>query len=300
MWNEARVLVTGSEGFLGKPLVARLEALGAEVIPFDLAFGDDVTDARSVSDAVFQAKPTHIFHLAGNSIVDASAGSPWSSVNVNAFGTLNILEVARAYMENNALRAVVCSSSNHIYGKQAKHPYREDAQFNHYGAYSVGKIAADYFTHLYAKEYGVPAVAIRHTNTYGPEDIHDSHIVRGTILSLMAGEQPVIRSEGVTRKGYLYIDDTVDAYLIAARAPEKNIIALNASSADSYSAREIVDIVKDVMGSEAETRIDGVGTNEEDEALDSTLILNLGWEQKYYIRSGIKKTVEAMTGLVPA
>jgi nucleoside-diphosphate-sugar epimerase len=116
----------------------------------------------------------------------------------------------------------------------------------------------------------------------------------------MAGEQPVIRSEGVKRKGYLYIDDTVDAYLIAARAPEKNIIALNASSAESYNAREIVDTVKDVMGSEVETRIDGVGTNEEDEALSSSLIKSLGWEQKVSLGEGILKTVEGMKLAVPA
>tara|TARA_Y100000310_G_scaffold260629_2_gene269666 strand:- start:7301 stop:8218 length:918 start_codon:yes stop_codon:yes gene_type:complete len=305
MWNDSRVLVTGSSGFLGKALVERLESLDAIVAPFDLALGDDVTDARAVSNAVQAVNPSHIFHLAGNSIVNDSADSPWQSVQVNSFGTLNVLEAARVYMEDHALRAVVCSSSNHIYGKQDRVPYGEGAPFNHYGAYSVGKIAADYFVQLYAKNYGVPTVALRHTNTYGPEDLHDSHIVRGTILSLMAGEFPVIRSRGLTKKGYLYIDDTVDAYLASTLAPESGISALNASSTLSWSAVEIVAAVQNVMRKETE-EMNGQWnmlhqeTDENDEYLDSALIQSLGWRQRVPLREGIERTVLGMREAVPA
>ena len=293
-WEGKKAFVTGSEGFLGKVLCNELVRRGASVIRYDYAFGwkHDVTNFQDVHRAIALEKPQYVFHLAANSIVSSSQGNPLKAFEVNVGGVWNVLEACRLTA---GIEGVVVSSSNHIYGPQPDGPTPESAPLNETGVYSTTKICADYIVRCFADVYGLPAVALRHTNAYGPSDIHDSHIVRGTILSLMKGETPVIRSDGTISKGYLYELDTVNAYiLLAEKASEAAGKSFNASSDGNYTSIYLAGEICRLMKGSRIIEIKGQPTREANEDLDSSAIRALGWEPQVGLLEGLAITIEIM------
>lgn len=287
-----RVLVTGSDGFLGRVLCRALLDAGARVQQYDVASGGDVLDMDAVRWTCETIQPEYVFHLAGQSIVEKAQASPWQTFEVNVRGTWNVLEVLR---EIPSVRGIVVSSSNHIYGRQEVVPTPEDSPLRHLSAYSASKTCADYVARCYGAFYGVPVVALRHTNTYGPHDPHRSHLIPGTILSILEGRAPVLRSDGMVRKGYLYEDDTIAAYLTAALAAHDHAgQAFNAAPVLSYGALAVTNTIIGIMGSDLEPVVLGQPTTEEHEYLDSAALRALGWIPQIGLERGLRMTAEAM------
>ena len=170
-----RVLVTGASGFVGRHLTAALRERGHSVVeadrlPHDDALPIDVTDALAVQAAFDLAQPDAVAHLAAQASVTASLEDPRAAFEVNAVGTLHVLDAARAAAASGAHPRVLIVSSADVYGAQPAelYPLRETTAPWPRNPYAASKVAAEALALAYADSYGVAAVVTRAFNHIGP------------------------------------------------------------------------------------------------------------------------------------
>jgi CDP-glucose 4,6-dehydratase len=165
------------------------------------------------------------------------------------------------------------------------------------GPYDVSKSATDLLSQSYGKTYGLPVVVARCGNIYGGGDLNWSRIVPGTIRSLLAGETPVLRSDGKFLRDYIYVEDAVDAYMHMAQESEKQNLkgeAFNFSRNEPLSVLDIYnEICKATVGNVVKPNILNSAMNEiRDQYLDSTKAhKKLGWSSKIDLQTGLTKTI---------
>ncbi len=162
-----KALVTGASGFVGRHLVAHLEACGDEVVAVDReADGVDITDAAAVDAVVGGPRPTVIYHLAGWADVGGSWKAPVESFRVNAEGTLNVLSAAA----DAGVERVLAVSSADVYGivKPDELPLTEDSPLRPASPYAASKVAADYLGLQAWLGRGLPVMRVRAFNHLGP------------------------------------------------------------------------------------------------------------------------------------
>lgn len=285
-WTGKQVAVTGGSGLIGTPMVETLEAEGATVKNISLPWAD-ITALNEMMKDLEGARVC--IHLAAMSHVEESRRAGLECLETNIGGTWNVLEACKYHHI-----PVVTASSNHVYGKQDSFPVKEDAPLNQLDTYSVSKVCADYIARAYAHNYGLPTAVIRNTNCFGPRDPHTDHLVPGTILSLLRGEKPVLRSQGLIKKGYLYVDDVVDAFLLIAQQLVEGEIPIGEAynvGAEAVTSRQVVDAIQSIMGVNMGVDIEGVSNDQHHEQMDSTKIYRLGWRPKHTLESGLRKTV---------
>jgi CDP-glucose 4,6-dehydratase len=308
-WNGRRVLVTGISGFLGGWLARKLVDADAEVVGFDLdtvgvlplhgldgtfpVIEGSVLELDAVSAALEENGIEVCVHLAGQSMIEGAAEGPLHTWDVNVRGTWIVLEACRLAP---AIRSVATASSNHAYGPQSSYPHGEDAPFNQLDTYGASKASADLVTRTYARAYGVPAVAVRNTNSFGPADPHNTHIVTGSILSILKGERPVIRSDGRPTKAYLYAEDTVEGYLAlceAAALKQEVRGGFNVTADEPISVIDLVRKLLEVAGSDLEPDIRG-GPDPDPEyeyQLNQKVRRAGGWSPRFSLEEGLRRTL---------
>lgn len=287
------ILVTGSEGLIGKPLCRLLEARGDEVTPYDIIHRRDILERRAVDKYV--GKSDAVIHLAAQSGVEAARTQAYKAWALNFTGTLNVLEACRQRG-----KPVVIASSNHIYG-HGDAPVKEDSPQIQLDTYSATKHACDLLARSYAHNYGLRVAVMRNTNCFGPDDPHYDHIVPGTILSLLRGERPVIKSDGKRVKSYLYVDDVAEAYIAAldwlidgGREGE----AFNVSG-ERVSVLDLVERICRTVGNYLEPIVIGEPNDQADEWLDDSKFREAtGWEPRHTLDEALALTVEGFKARV--
>ncbi len=309
-WTNQSVLVTGLTGFIGCWLAERLLALGARVVGYDLdlahALGlhpglaervtlirGDILDTSALAAAFREHKIGVCFHLAGQSMIETGLASPAKTFEINVRGTWSVLEAAKAA----GVERIIVSSSNTVYGPQARYPFSEDAALNGEHPYAASKACCDILTRSYAKTLNLHAVACRQTNTFGGADPHATHIVPASILALLAGEPPLIKSDGTPSKSYLYVEDTVEGYLrLAEMASDPRVSgqAFNITAEPPVSVLELVRTIITVSGSGAQPHVLGTAetTRKEHEHLSPAAARSvLGWSPRHSLAEGLTKTI---------
>ncbi len=222
-----RVLVTGGAGFVGSNLVRRLLREGARVTVLDDLFTgrrENLPDSgfefvcASVCDPVvverLVAASELVVHAAARNIV-VSTRNPREDYETNIGGTLNVLLAARGA----GLRRLVYTSSTSVYGNPRYLPINEDDRLELLTPYAVSKLAGESYCMAFHESYGVPATAVRYSNIYGPgQDPANPYcgVVAKFVESLFAGEPPLIHGDGDQTRDFTYIDDAVEATLLAA------------------------------------------------------------------------------------
>jgi GDP-4-dehydro-6-deoxy-D-mannose reductase len=161
-----KALVTGSAGFVGRHLCAHLSAEGDTVTGIDRAEGPDLLDGAAVADTLAELRPDVVYHLGGWSDVGASWDHPLEAFEVNAVGTLNLLQACAAH----GSPRVLAVSSADVYGqvRPEELPIREDAPFRPVTPYAASKIAADQLGLQAWLGYGVEVLRVRAFNHLGP------------------------------------------------------------------------------------------------------------------------------------
>jgi CDP-glucose 4,6-dehydratase len=308
-WKGRRVLITGAGGFLGAWLSRLLLEDGAVVRGFDLAPGvclaahgladhvpittGSVLDLPALERALRDHGIEVCVHLAGQSMIEGAAAGPLAALDVNIRGTWTVLEACR---RTEGIRGVVCASSNHTYGPQRSAPFPEDAPLNQLDVYGASKACADVLARCFGASCGLPVVAVRNVNSFGPGDPHTSHIVTGSILSLLRGEAPVIRSDGSPVKAYLHARDTMSAYkLLAEHAGEPGVRgeAFNVTPAAPVSVLDLVLAIIRVSGRRLEPRVTATDLSQKDffEHLSGDkLKRTLGWTPSLSLEEGLHDT----------
>jgi CDP-glucose 4,6-dehydratase len=314
-FQDATVLVTGAQGFIGSWLAERLVNLGARVVApcRDLHPGTrfhtdgiaercsleraDVRDYDTLLRILTEHEVSAVFHLAAQPIVGIANRSPLSTYESNVAGTYTLLEACRARGGvAEPIERIVVASSDHAYGPHAREPYRESDPLEPSYPYDVSKGCADLVARCYAASYSLPVAVTRLANVFGGGDRYWSRIVPDTASSLVRGQRPVIRSDGTPERDYLYVEDAVDAYLTVAEsldAPELRGRAWNAGLGSPISVLELVRRLIAVSGKELEPEIRGRGTPHAEAdrlVIDSGAIREeLGWSPQWSLDDGLAK-----------
>jgi UDP-N-acetylglucosamine/UDP-N-acetyl-alpha-D-glucosaminouronate 4-epimerase len=225
-------LVTGGAGFIGSHLVRRLLAEGADVrVLDDFSTGSranledvardieilegDVRDLAVVARAV--AGCSVVFHEAALGSVPRSVADPLLSHEVNATGTLNVLVAAR----DAGVARVVYASSSSVYGDAVELPKRESATPKPLSPYALSKLTAEQACGIFTRLYGLETVALRYFNVFGPRQDPASQyaaVIPRFATVMLAGERPVIFGDGFQSRDFTYVDDVIEANMLAATA----------------------------------------------------------------------------------
>jgi UDP-glucose 4-epimerase len=295
-----RVLVTGGAGFIGSHLTDALIARGDEVsVVDDLSAGQSarvsehaplhklsVTDAGALAAVVSQARPELICHLAAQISVTASVAAPAADAQANIVGTVNVLEAAREV----GARMLYCSSGGALYGRDAPIPSLEDVLPLPESPYGIAKYCAEQYIGLYNRLHGTSHSALRLANVYGPRQDPDGECGVITIFCAraLAGERPTIYGDGSQTRDYVYVGDTVEAFLAAADRGRPG--TWNIGTGTEVSVLELASMVGDVAGRPADPQFAPV---RQGELQRSALAVDrarrdLGWSAGTSLADGIR------------
>lgn len=231
-----------------------------------------------------------VFHLGAQSQVLRALEDPRSTLDINVRGTWNILEACR---KNENVKRIIVASSDKAYGIHKKLPYTEEFQLNASYPYDSSKTCTDIIAQMYAKTYGLPIGITRCANTYGPGDINWDRLIPSTIKSLINKEDIIIRSDGTPKRDYIYIDDSVNAYITLAQNIE-NVKgeAFNFGSGKPKSVLDVVSTLIEISGYDVKPKILGKSKGEIDKQyLDSTKAFEkLNWKAETILKEGLTET----------
>jgi CDP-glucose 4,6-dehydratase len=167
------------------------------------------TDFALVARVLDEAAIEVCFHLAAQPLVGVAGRAPRPTFETNVQGTWNVLEACRSSAR---VRRVVVASSDRAYGG------RQDVPGLH--PYDASKACADILVRCYSQTYRLAVAATRFVNVFGGGDLHRARLVPETMLAVLRGEPPVIRSDGSPERDFLYVDDAVRGYLRVAECME--------------------------------------------------------------------------------
>ena len=234
-----------------------------------------------------------ILHHAAMKSVPRSIRMPGPFTDVNVRGTLNVLLAARVRGA-----AVVFASSSSVYGDQEVFPVREDMDPRPRSPYAATKLAGEGLCRSWWHSYSVPVVAYRYFNVYGPGQDPASEyaaVIPRFTVACLRGEAPVIYGDGEQARDFTYIDDVVEANLLAARSPERAAgRVLNiAGGAKPTSINRLLGMIAEEVGVHPEPiheppREGDIRVSEADISLASELI---GYDPRVAIDDGIRRTV---------
>jgi CDP-glucose 4,6-dehydratase len=314
----SRTLVSGAHGFVGSHLARALLARGDEVrvldrpaprladvggerrsgldllgirSEVDLVEGD-LRDADAVAAAIDGSEV--VFHLAAQTIVGVARDSPLETFEVNVGGAWNVFEACRVH----EVERVVFASSDKAYGSSPELPYREDFPLRAAYPYDASKAAADTIARSYATAYGVPLAVTRFANVYGGGDLNFSRLIPETVVAVLDGRAPVIRSDGSPERDFLHVDDAVSAYLAIAGGLDDGAAgeAFNAGGDRPHSVREVVGLIAAAAGTGVEPEIQGTGNPDGEidrQFVDSTKLReSTGWRPEVGLEEGLRRTLE--------
>ena len=311
-------LVTGAHGFVGSHLARallergdavrvldrpapRLADVGGERLSgLDLLgirdevelFEADLREAEAVAAAVDGVES--VFHLAAQTIVGVARESPLETFEVNVRGAWNVFEACREH----EVERVVFASSDKAYGASPELPYREDFPLRAAYPYDASKAAADTIARSYANAYGLPLAATRFANVYGGGDLNFSRLIPETVVAVLDGRRPIIRSDGSPERDFLHVEDAVSAYLAIAEALPGPAAgeAFNAGGERPHSVREVVEAIVAAAGADVEPDFQGAGNPDGEidrQFVDSSKLGELtGWRPRVGLEDGLRRTLE--------
>lgn len=314
-FKEKKVLITGGLGFIGSALAQALVAGGAEVTLVDSLIPEyggnlfnidqikhkvsvNISDVRDPFAMAYLLRgQEYLFNLAGQTSHMDSMHNPQTDLDINASAQLSILEACKKH--NQGIK-IVFASTRQLYGKPEYLPVDEAHPIRPVDVNGINKLAGEWYHILYNNVYGIRACALRLTNTYGPGmRVKDA---RQTFLgiwmrNLIEGKPIQVFGDGMQLRDFNYVDDVVDALLLAALSEQANGEIFNLGSAEVINLKDLATKL-DAMHTGSKHQI--VPFPPERKAIDIgdyysdfTKIKNsLGWSPKISLDEGLRKSME--------
>jgi UDP-glucose 4-epimerase len=312
-FRNKRILITGGVGFIGSNLARRLVSVAARVTLVDSLIPEyggnlfnitgiedrvginiaDVRDAHSM-DYLVQGQD-YLFNLAGQTSHMDSMQDPYIDLDINCKAQLSILEACRKYNSN---IKVVFASTRQIYGKPEYLPVDEKHLLRPVDVNGVNKMAGEWYHILYNNVYGVRACALRLTNTIGPRmRIKDSRqTFLGVWVRLLIEGKPFEVWGGNQLRDFTYVDDAVEAFLLAAASEESNGRVFNLGS-EPIDLKGLAELLIEINGGgeytprsfPPERKLIDIGDYYGD---FSRIRSALGWKPQVTLREGLATTLE--------
>ncbi len=303
-----RFLVTGAAGFIGSHLCRRLVAEGHEVVGFDdlsdgslenLAGAPEVRfvegDLRDEASVRAAGTGCHVvLHHGAMKSVPRSVRLPEATTDVNVRGTLNVLLAAR-----DGSAVVVFASSSSVYGDQEAFPLREDVEPRPRSPYAATKLAGEALCRAWWHSFGVPTVSLRYFNVYGPGQDPASEyaaVIPRFTMACLTGGTPVVHGDGEQARDFTYVDDVVEANLLAARMPEaaRGRVMNVAGGRKPTSVNALLGMIARLTGTDPmpvhePPREGDIRLSKADVSLARSLI---GYEPRVGMEEGVRRTVE--------
>jgi nucleoside-diphosphate-sugar epimerase len=308
------VLVTGGSGFIGSHLVEALIQRGVAVRVLDnlttghranlagaLAHPDglrtitfiegDLTDRKTVQEAVTGVE--YVLHQAALPSVQRSVEDPVTSNLVNVEGTLNVLVAAREA----GVRRVVYASSSSVYGDSPHLPKVESMPTNPLSPYAVSKLAAEAYCRVFTRVYGLETVSLRYFNVFGPRQDPNSlyAAVLPRFIEALLGKQPaVIYGDGMQSRDFTYIENVVQANLLALNAVGVGGETFNIACGESVNLQAVLQCLAEFSSQVVEPEYQAPRTGDVKHSLAdiSKAERMLGYRPVIPFREGLKRTFE--------
>jgi GDP-L-fucose synthase len=292
-----RVLVTGGGGFVGSHLVERLEEDGHDVFVARRA-DYDLTHERDAVRLFDEAEPELVFHLAAEvGGIGANRANPGRYWYANLQMGVNVLEQSRLH----DVRKLVIAGTVCGYPKFAPVPFREEQFWDGFpeetnAPYGIAKKTILVGAQGYREQYGLNSIFLLPTNLYGPRDNFDlqtSHVIPALIRKMIESpEEIVLWGDGSPTREYLFVDDCVEGFLLAAERYD-GAEPVNLGTGVETSIRETAELVAEAVGFEGRVVWDtSMPNGQPRRSLDASRAKNLfGFEARTPLREGLGKTV---------
>jgi UDP-glucose 4-epimerase len=313
-YDGKHVLVTGGLGFIGSNLARALAAQGATVTLVDSLipqYGGNPYNINDIRDQVtvnvcdvrdpfamaylLQGKD-YLFNLAGQTSHMDSMSDPQTDLDINATAQLSILEACR---KTNPRIKIVFASTRQLYGKPDYLPVDEKHPVRPVDVNGINKLAGEWYHLLYNSVYGIRACALRLTNTYGPgmrvKDARQTFL--GIWVRLLIEDKPIkVFGDGLQLRDFNFVDDCVDALLLAGASDAANGKVYNLGSPEVVGLKALAEMMVnlgnrgtfELVPFPPERKVIDIGDYYSDFSL---ITRELGWVPKVELREGLKKTM---------
>lgn len=235
-----KILVTGSQGFIGQETVRLLRTKGFKVYTLDILDGDEQhfkCDIKSdlIERIIQDTKPEVVIHLAAQVDVSSSVIDPFSDLNTNIFGTLKVLS---ACISRSVNEFIYVGSGGAIYSSSNQMPVSEEGSILPVSPYGVSKFAAEGYVRVLSELHGMGWTSLALSNCYGNIEFHRRGVVYEFFKKISAGQSPIINGADVTRD-FIHVQDVASAIFLAIGHPANK--RLNISSNSEISLKELFD-----------------------------------------------------------
>jgi UDP-glucose 4-epimerase len=316
----ANYLVTGGAGFIGSHITTALVERGDTVMVLDdLSAGFEtnlshlkglghlkgkvqfvrgsVTDPGAVRKAVEGCEV--VYHEAAIASVPASLRTPLESHAACMTGTVNVLNAAREA----GARRVVMAASAAAYGDQLSAAKRESDPPKPLSPYAASKLASELYCQAFTASFGLETVALRYFNVFGPRQDPASEysaVIPIFVTKMIAGERPTVYGDGMQSRDFVYIDDVVQANLLAADAPAASGRVINVATGRHTTLVDLIAAINGALGTKVEPIFAPPREGDIRESLaDITLARTLlKYEPKVAFADGLKRSIEFYKSIV--
>ena len=250
----AKYLVTGGAGFIGSNIVEELVRRKQKVCVLDSFISGkrenlkpflrsikvikgDIRDKKALKRALKGVD--YVIHQAALRSVPKSVDDPFTTNDINVFGTLNLLMEAKKA----GVRRVVYASSSSVYGDAKHFPQKETDMVSPISPYGVSKLAAENYCVTFAKTFGLETVSLRYFNVFGPRQNPESKysaVIPAFLFTMAKGKSPVVEWDGEQSRDFTYVANVVDANLRACTAKGVSGEVFNVACGTTASVNDIV------------------------------------------------------------